>query len=141
MDNKERLKKGLLAEVRPEVIEDLHNGQGTVHYNHNIEEVLVKEGEGGSLEIVTDQAEATGTRFKYDALRVEYPTTRNNIFATLLNAKYDANTESKLRNDYEAANLGILDESYKQPYIDFLNDRQALKVQVDTDCSTYPNSL
>ena len=141
MDNKERLKKDLLAEVRPEEIEDLHNGQGTVHYNHNIEEVLVKEGEDGSLEIVTDQAEATGTRFKYDALRVEYPTTRNNIFATLLYAKYDANTESKLRNDYEAANLGILDESYKQPYIDFLNDRQALKVQVDTDCSAYPNSL
>ena len=141
MDNKERLTQNLLAEERPEVIENLHNGQGTVHYNHNIKEVLVKEGEGGSLEIVTDQAEATGSRFQYDSLRVEYPTTKNNILATLLNAKYDSNTENKLRNDYEAANLGILDESFRQPYIDFLNDRKALKEQIDEDCPNIPNAL
>ena len=143
MDNKERLTQNLLAEERPEVIENLHNGQGTIHYNHNIKEVLVKEGEGGSLEIVSDQAEATGRRFQYDSLRVEYPTTRNNILATLLNAKYDANTENKLRNDYEAAKLGILDASLQQPYIDFLNDRKALKEQVEADCEplNIPNSL
>lgn len=143
MDNKERLTTNLLAEERPEVIENLHNGQGTVHYNHNIKEVLVKENEGGALEVVTEEAEATGKRFQYDALRVEYPTTRNNILATLLNAKYDRNQEDKMRNDYEAAKLGILEESAKQPYIDFLNERKALKEQVDADCEplNIPNSL
>lgn len=143
MDNKERLTKNLLAEERPEVIESLHNGQGTVHYNHNIKEVLVKETEAGGLEIVTEEAEATGRRFQYDVLRVEYPTTRNHILETLLNAKYDSNTESKLVNDYEAAQAGILDESYKEPYLDFLRDRVALKAQVEADCEplNIPNSL
>lgn len=141
--DKDRLTQNLLAEERPEVIENLHNGQGTVHYNHNIKEVLVKESEGGSLEIVETEAEATGKRFQYDCLRVEYPTTRNNILATLLNAKYDRNQEDKMRNDYEAAKLGILEESAKQPYIDFLNERKALKEQVDADCEplNIPNSL
>ena len=143
MDNKERLTKNLLAEERPEVIENLHNGQGTVHYNHNITEVLVKENEGGGLEIVTDQAEATGVRFQYDSLRVEYPTTRNNILATLINAKYDGNTENKLVNDYNAAQTGILDASAAEPYLAFLRDRQAIKAQVDADCEplNIPNSL
>lgn len=143
MDNKERLTQGLLAEERPEVIESLHNGQGTVHYNHNIKEVLVKEGEGGSLEIVEAEAEATGKRFQYDSLRVEYPTSRNNILATLLNAKYDGNTESKLVNDYQAAQVGILAESFKEPYLAFLRERQALKEMVDADCEplNIPNSI
>lgn len=143
MDNKERLTTNLLAEERPEVIENLHNGQGTVHYNHNIKEVLVKENEGGALEVVTEEAEATGKRFQYDALRVEYPTTRNNILATLLNAKYDSNQESKLENDYNAAKEGILDESAKEPYLAFLRDRKALKEMVEADCEplNIPNSL
>lgn len=143
MENKDRLTQNLLAETRPEVIESLNNGQGTVHYNHNIKEVLVKEGEGGSLEVVTEESDATGKMFQYDCLRVEYPTTRNNILATLLNAKYDSNKESKLVNDYQAAQVGILDESYKEPYLAFLRDRQNLKAQVEADCEplNIPNEL
>ena len=143
MEAKERLTVNLLAEQRPEVFEDLHNGKGTIHYNHNITEVNVKETEGGGVEIVSDPAEATGTRFKHDTLRVDWPITKNNILATLLNAKFDRNQESKMVNDYEAANLGILDASHKQPYIDFLTERKALKEMVDADCDAHniPNSL
>jgi hypothetical protein len=134
MENKGQLVTGLIADERPETIEDLKNGRGTVNYNHNIQEILVKEEEGGSWEIVTDPEEATGTKFMYDCLRVEYPITRNNILATLITAKYDANTESKLVNDYQAAMIGILDESFKEPYIAFLRDRLVMKQMVENDC-------
>ena len=143
MEAKERLTINLLAEQRPVVFEDLCNGKGTVNYNHNISEVFVKKTEGGGVEVVSDEAESTGKMFKYDCLRVDWPLTRNNILATLLNAKFDRNEEQKLMNDYEAAQLGILDESYKAPYVAFLKERKSLKEMVDADgdANNIPNTL
>ena len=97
------LTTGLLAKETPAVIDNLNNGQGTFLYNHNITTVLVKEDEHGGIEIVTDEKEATGTMVQYDSLRVEYPKTADNIFGTLLTAKYPAKTESKLVNEYHSA--------------------------------------
>lgn len=37
-------------------------------------------------------------------------------------------------NDYNAAVLGILDESYIDKYKEFLNSRKQLKAQIDSDC-------
>lgn len=72
--------------------------------------------------------------WQYDSLRVEYPKTADNIFGTLITAKYPANTESKLVNEYQSAALGLMDESAKIPYEDFLKDRLALRAMVDDDC-------
>ncbi len=134
---------GLLAETRPEKIYDYNNGQGSFLYNHNITEVMVVKDENGSIAVTTDKKVATGTMYQYDSCRCEYPRTANNIFATLLTAKYPASVESKLSNDYQAANLGVLDESYKTGYINFLKDRKAIKEMVDADCLTLniPNDL
>ena len=103
------------------------------------------EGHGESLsdtepqesEIVTDEKEATGTMVQYDSLRVEYPKTADNIFGTLLTAKYPAKTESKLVNEYQSAELGLLPEDAKIPYQEFLKDRLAIRAMVDADCETY----
>lgn len=134
---------GLLAETRPEKIYDYNNGQGSFLYNHNITEVMVVKDENGSIAVTTDKNVATGTMYQYDSCRCEYPRTANNIFATLLTAKYPASVESKLSNDYQAADLGVLDESYKTGYINFLKDRKAIKEMVDADCLTLniPNDL
>ena len=77
---------GLLAKIdqKPLVIDDLHNGQGTFNYNHNIIEVMVIEDSEGGITVTTDPKKATGTMWQYDSLRVEYPKTRKNIYATLL---------------------------------------------------------
>jgi hypothetical protein len=124
------LTTGLLAKTKPEVIDNLNNGQGTFLYNHNIKEVKVIADKEGGIEI-------TGTMFQYDSVRVEYPKTADNIFSTLLTARYPAKTESKLVNEYQSAMLGLLAESAKAPYEDFLKDRLAIREMVDADCETY----
>ena len=137
------LMTGLLSKTKPQVIEDLNNGQGTFHYNHNIKEVAVVEHEDGSMTMADDEESATGKMWQYDCVRVEYPKTADNIFATLVTAKYPSNTESKLVNEYQSAVLGLLDEDYKKPYENFLKDRLAIRDMVDADCETYniPNDL
>lgn len=133
MEKSNVLVTGLLAKEKPEVFKDLNNGQGTIHYNHNIVEVLVIVDENGNITITDDPEKATGKMWQYDSLRVEYPKTADNVFATLITAKYPANTESKLQNEYNSAVLGILPEEAKDPYIAFLNDRITLHQMVDDD--------
>lgn len=130
------LTQGLLSKEKPAVIIDLNNGQGTFHYNHNIAEVLVIEDEHGGIQITEDPEAATGKMWQYDCMRVEYPKTADNIFGTLLTAKYPANTESKLINEYQSAMIGLLAESAKEPYELFLAERLAIRSMVEDDCET-----
>lgn len=132
---KNNLSIGLLSRTRPQVIDPYNNGQGTVLYNHNIVEVDVVKDEMGGITVTDDPATANAKMFRYDSLRVEYPTTADNIFSTLLSAKYPANTESKLVNEYQSAMLGLLPAECKKPYEDFLRDRIAIRNMVDSDCS------
>lgn len=131
---KSTLSIGLLSNDRPQVIDPYNNGQGTVLYNHNIVEVDVIN-DNGNVTVTDDPEKATGKMYRYDSLRVEYPTTGDNIFSTLLTAKYPANRESKLVNEYQSAVLGILPDTHKKPYEDFLRDRLALRQMVDADCN------
>ena len=129
---------GLLADEKPVAIYDLYNGQGTFMYNYNIKEVsVIKEKEGGITVTADDDEKATGKMFQYDSVRVEYPKTADNIFSTLLTAKYPSKTESKLMNEYQSAVLGLLDDGYKKPYEDFLKDRLAIRNMIDADAETY----
>lgn len=131
------LTTGLLAKDKPSVMDNLNNGQGTFLYNHNVKEVKVVASKDGGIEITTDSTRATGTMYQYDSVRVEYPKTADNIFSTLLSAKYPAKTESKLVNEYQSAVMGLLPESAKTPYENFLKDRLAIRAMVDADCETY----
>ena len=97
----------------------------------------IKEKEGGITVTSDDDEKATGKMFQYDSVRVEYPKTADNIFSTLLTAKYPSKTESKLMNEYQSAMLGLLDESYKKPYENFLKDRLAIRNMIDADAETY----
>ena len=127
------LNTGLLSKEQPVTIDDLNNGQGTFLYNHNIKEVLIIEDEDGNITVTEDESKATGTGFLYDSCRVEYPKTADNMYGTLLNAKYDSNHQEKLINEYNSAKLGLLDESKIAAYTDFLTDRIAIRAMVDQD--------
>ncbi len=129
------LTTGLLADIKPGVIFDLNNGQGTFMYNHNISEVLVIKDDNGGIAMTTDSKLATGKMYKYDTVRVEYPKTSDNIFSTLLRSKYPSQVESKLVNEYQSALLGLLDNSHKTPYEDFLADRLVIRAFVEADCN------
>jgi len=135
MTNKERFVVGLLSIERPIVLFDLHNGQGTKLYRHNINEVDIVEDEHGGIHKAAPGEIPTGRGFEYDELRVEYPANANEAFKTLINAKYGTDRESQLQNEYNSAVLGILDESYKEPYVAFLNERISLRAMIDEDFS------
>ena len=125
---------GLLAKAKPDTIDNLNNGQGTFLYNHNVKEVLVIDSGEGAPVVTEDEEKATGKMWQYDSLRVEYPKTADNIFSTLLTAKYPANTESKLVNEYQSSVLGIMSPDAKVPYENFLRDRLAIRDMVNKDC-------
>lgn len=126
---------GLISNVKPVKFEDLNNGQGTIHYNHNIQEVPVINGEDGSQEIADDPQKANGKAYKYDCVRVEFPKTVDNVYRTLLNAKYDSDHQEKLINEYQSYQLGITeDEAALDNYKAFLKDRLSIKSMVDEDC-------
>lgn len=133
MTDKERLTVGLLEKQRPAVFQDLHNGQGTKLYNHKITEVPIVEDEQGGIRKAAEGETPTGTGFEFDSLRVEYPVNKDNTFKTVLNAKYGVDKESQLQNEYQSAVLGILDESYKAPYLAFLRDRVSLQAMIASD--------
>lgn len=117
------LKRGLHSQKVQPTFDVIDRINGTTLYNHNQHFVSTTD----------EQGKATKVN-EYDSLLVKYPVTANTIFAALLNARYDANMENKLLNDYNAAQLGIEDESKKQPYLDFLAERKALRAMVDADC-------
>lgn len=63
-----------------------------------------------------------------------WPTlTANKILETCINELWGTDVEAKKLNDYNAAQLGILDLSYVESYKTFLNERKALKDRVDSD--------
>lgn len=56
---------------------------------------------------------------------------RNKVTEAVIKALWETNVEAKLLNDYNAANEGVLDASYKQTYIDFLSKRRAVKEEIN----------
>ena len=68
---------------------------------------------------------------------VETPMTSNKIVETVFIAVFGSNLEAKLINDYNAAMNGVLDESFKQAYIQFLEERKAMKKRIEEDWKTF----
>lgn len=126
---------GLTSNEKPVKFETLNNGQGTIHYNHNIQEILVINGEDGSRELTDDPKKANGKSYKYDCVRVEFPNTGDNVYHTLLNAKYDSNYQEKLINECQSYQFGITkDKAALEDYKAFLKDRLNIRTMVDEDC-------
>lgn len=63
--------------------------------------------------------------------------TSNHIIECVLIALYGNNVEAKLINEYNSAVAGILDESYKERYIAFLNERSRIKQQIEKDYNEF----
>lgn len=71
--------------------------------------------------------------YSYNEVRVWPTLTANKILEACINALWDKDVEQKKLNDYNAAQLGILDLLYVESYKTFLNERKALKDRVDSD--------
>ena len=119
---------GLISDSVQPTFDNIDRVKGTTLYNFQQQWIEVEEEhDGKKVKVKKNQ---------YNSLLVQYPLTRKHVFETLITAKYPANTESKLLNDYNAAMAGIEDESKKQPYLDFLADRKQLHAMVEADCKS-----
>jgi len=63
--------------------------------------------------------------------------TANKITEAAIAALWGNGIEQKLLNDYNASLLGVLPAAAGQLYLDFLQQRKALKEQIDADSRLY----
>ena len=125
----QRLHLGLHSDSVQPTFDVVDRVKGTTLYNFNQHYVE-------ATQTNADGKEESVKVNEYNSLLVDYPVTANTILQTLIEAKYSNDVEKKLINDYNAAVAGIEDESKKQPYLDFLAERKALRAMIDADCTT-----
>lgn len=108
-------------------------------YSDTYPTVLEKDVNGSYLYRWDIQTEQRDEHIGYSYYEVTvWPTlTANKILETCINELWGTDVEAKKLNDYNAALLGILDESYIDIYKDFLQKRKELKEQVDSDFIAY----
>lgn len=114
---------------KPSVLEAV--GNGSYRYRYDIEEVVPELTEG------EEQTERTSS-WKCEEVVVWSPVTANKITEKVLTERWDANYEQKLVNEYNSAQMGLLNEeeaaARTETYRAFLSERTVLKAQVDRDC-------
>lgn len=115
---------------KPSALEAVGNGSWL--YRFNIEEVEAP---------ATTDGDADRKQWRCDEVTVWSPLSSNKITQAVIAAKWERDYEQKLVNEYNAAQLGLYgaktsDEAKARTaaYKSFLDERAALKAQVDSDC-------
>ena len=102
--------------------------QGVCRYVYDIEKHTVDNGDGVQ----------PMTQWSGEEVEVAEPLTSNRITQAVIAARWDADYEQKLINEYNAAKLGLYDDDTAAAKIDayeaFLRERAELKAQIDADC-------
>jgi hypothetical protein len=108
-------------------------GNGSYLYRWNIEEIQVPD---------NSDSETTVIKWQCEEVTVWSPVTSNKITEAVIILKWDNNYEQKLVNDYNAAKLGVYGSTTSTEatekvaaYTAYLNERKALKEQIDADCA------
>ena len=115
----------------PKIIEEVGNGSYLYHFN--IEEVSNSNNTIVHSENNTENIKS----YEYNEVIVWSPISSNAITKTVMNFLWSKDEEQKYINDYNAAVLGILDNSYIDAYKDFMTQRKSIKEQIDKDYSEY----
>lgn len=100
---------------KPSTIEAVDNG--SYLYRWDIKEVTMPE--------------SNSIQWQCQEVTVWQPVTANKITEKVINELWDKNQEQKLINEYNAAVMGIGDDSAIDRYRDFLKKRQAIKKQIN----------
>lgn len=110
-------------DFQPEKLEKIVNNK--YFYRWGIEQITVEREEGG---------EPT-TQYKCNEIVFYGQPDSDTILKAAIESIWTNEDEKKLINDYNSAKEGLLDESYIQKYLDFLNKRAEIKSIVDSDCA------
>ena len=113
----------------PKIIENVGNGSYLYHFN-------IKE-----VEVTSPSKDSEVTNaWNYDEVVVWSPISSDAITKAVMNYLWSKDAEQKYINDYNAATLGILDDSYIEAYKNFMIQRKSIKEQIDKDYNEYLNS-
>lgn len=108
-------------------------GNGSYLYRWYIKEIQVPN---------NIDSETTVSKWQCEEATVWSPVTPNKVTEAVITSKWDNNYEQKLVNDYNAAKLGVYSSTTSTEakekvaaYTAYLNERKALKEQIDADCA------
>lgn len=101
-------------------------GNGSYIYRWGIEETTVP-----------NQDKTTSIKYKCFEVVVWGTVTKDKITSAVIEALWGNGIEQKMLNDYNAAMMEILDDSYIEKYQAFLIERKAIKEQILADCELF----
>lgn len=120
---------------KPAVFEAV--GNGSIIYRWDIKKELTEQIEDLAFGIGEPITATDVEHYSCKEVVVWETVTANKIVREVIDSEWGEGIEEKMLNDYNAAQLGILDESYIDTYKQFLTERKALKEQIDADCAKY----
>lgn len=107
-------------------------GDGSYRYRWNIQEEQRPNAQG------IEGEESEETQWRYNEVIVWNNPTPNSITQAVIADQWSNDREAKLVNEYNAATLGLLDTETATSKINayklFLQERAAIKAQIDSDC-------
>lgn len=110
-------------------------GNGSYLYRWYIKEIQVPN---------NSDSETTVSKWQCEEVTVWPPVTPNKVTEAVITSKWDNNYEQKLVNDYNATKLGVYGSTTSTEakekvaaYTAYLNERKALKEQIDADCAEF----
>lgn len=106
-------------------------GNGSYYYHWNITEEIV------DTPNMTNTIPDEKTQWTCNRITTWSPLTKAKITEAVIAELYGDGAEAKLINNFNAANADILPPEKKQPYLDYLNQRKVLKVDITTVCDEY----
>lgn len=112
-------------------------GNGSIIYRWDIKKEYAERVQSATLGIDEPVADNDIEQYSCKEVVVWETVTANKIVRAAIDAEWGKGIEEKMLNDYNAAKLGIIDESYIDTYKQFLTERKALKEQIDADCIMY----
>lgn len=128
--------KRAFYDERPAVLEAV--GNGSHFYRWDIKEEKVSE----TMSSGVDNQESSRVQFSCFEVTVWAPVTSNSILQAAIAAKWENDREQKYINEYNATKLGCYGaesspeaQSKINAYKTFLQEREALKAQIDNDCN------
>ena len=125
--------KRAFYDSEPQVYEAV--GNGSYIYRWDIKQEPATHNMGG------EEQRDTKPNFSCCEVVVFAPVTPDKLTLAVVEEMWGYGVEQKMLNDFNGAQLGILDKKYIDIYKEFITQRKALKEQVDKDFATYKMNI
>ena len=106
-------------------------GDGSYLYHFGINELTIEK---------MDSTE-TAKAYEYYEVAIYETLDETNITKAVIAKLWPKDIEAKYINDYNASQMGIIDESYGNAYKDFIVQRKNLKIQIQNDYDNYMKNI